>query len=468
MTSSRPARASSRSGKGGASRVRRRALRVLLQVARGRRLDRALADAMPGLRDEERRQLQNATYGTVRARGRLDARLAPLLNRPLDSLDPEVREALRLGAHEILEAEGTPPYAAVSEAVALVREGGGKGGAGLVNAVLRRLVRSEAPPSPSDPEERLSTEGSHPRWLVRRWLARYGAAETERIVRAGNQRPSLFLRPLGVSSSRLVERLRERGIEARPVAVSPLVELPPGTSPTRALEAAPAQVQDPAASLVADFVAPPPHSVVADLCAAPGGKALALAASGRPRRVLAADLAPARLRLVAEGARRTGIPLSLVVSRAEAPPIRGVDVVLLDVPCSGTGTLARHPDARWRLTPEDPGRMAELQGRMLDAAADAVGPGGLVVYATCSLEPEENEGVVEAFLERRRDVRPEEPPAGAFPLDDTELEGVDRNETGRLRVLPRAGCQDGAFAVRLRKEGPRGPEGGMETQREGW
>jgi 16S rRNA (cytosine967-C5)-methyltransferase len=199
-------------------------------------------------------------------------------------------------------------------------------------------------------------------------------------------------------------------------------------------------IQDPGAALVGRYAAPGPGGIVADLCAAPGGKALYLAR--RAAYLVASDPSSARLGLLRENVQRSGARVGVVRARAEAPPLRNVDLVLVDAPCTGTGTLARHPDARWRLRPGDPVRMAALQLRLLTGAADAVAAGGLLVYSTCTLEAEENDGVVEAFLAHRADFRLESP---ALP----ELEDV--GDDGTLRVLPWITGFDGVFAARLRR-----------------
>lgn len=221
------------------------------------------------------------------------------------------------------------------------------------------------------------------------------------------------------------------------------MELPAGTGPAAALAAAPpAVIQDPGASLVVPYADPDPDAVAADLCAAPGGKALVLAR--RAAYVVGADASSPRLRLLRDNVERTGVRMGLLVARAEAPPLDRVPLVLVDVPCTGTGTLRRHPDARWRLRPGDVGRMADVQRRILDGAARAVAPGGVLVYATCSLETEENEAQVEAFLRRRPDFRLDEP----GPVEAAYLDG-----RGRLAVRPWDAGFDAAFAARLRRMG---------------
>jgi 16S rRNA (cytosine967-C5)-methyltransferase len=201
-------------------------------------------------------------------------------------------------------------------------------------------------------------------------------------------------------------------------------------------------VQDPAATLVTQYAAIPPACVVADVCAAPGGKTLELARGAAT--VIASDKSAARLSRLAENIRRVDATvIELLVMDARTPAVRQVDAVLVDAPCTGTGTFRRHPDARWRLKPGDIPQMAATQRSLLDAAAAIVKPGGLLVYSTCSLESEENDQPVDQFLESHPEFTLEAPPAGTVPA-----EVLDR---GRLRVLPQLHGTDGAFAARLRK-----------------
>ena len=219
-----------------------------------------------------------------------------------------------------------------------------------------------------------------------------------------------------------------------------------GSDPRTLLERIPGFIQDAAAALVCRYAAPPEGGLVADLCAAPGGKALSLAR--RAGYVLAADPSVPRLRLLRENRERLGLPVGVVRARAEEPPLGSVgvaapDLVLVDAPCTGTGTLGRHPDARWRLRPGTPERMARIQARILDGAAEAVPSGAILVYSTCTLEEEENLGVVEDFLREHVDFR-------WAPPEDPELE---LNEDGWLEVLPQHTGYDGAFAARLVRTG---------------
>jgi 16S rRNA (cytosine967-C5)-methyltransferase len=360
-----------------------------------------------------------------------------------------VLEILRLGAYQLLYMRSVPSYAAVSETVDQARAEVGPGPTGLVNAVLRQVDRAgDAPehfPDPAgDPGGFLESWGSHPRWLLERWLGRWGTDSVRALVEADNRRPATYLLPLGQSPADAVAILVAAGLDADVVGEGTgCVRLGEAVTPVDALAVLPrAIVQDPASNLVTRYADVPGGTKVADLCAAPGGKVLAVADG--PVYTLAADRSESRLLMVKENARRVGRPLGLVVADARRPPLRGVDVILLDAPCSGTGTLARRPDARWRLRADTVGELMDVQREMLDAAAEVLGPGGLLVYSTCSLEAEENEDQVDAFLARH----------GAFRVEATDaVPSRYLDSAGRLSVTPQETGFDGAFAARLRKAG---------------
>ena len=352
-----------------------------------------------------------------------------------------------MGAYQALYMDGVPAYAAVSETVEQARSVVDAKVAGFANAVLRRVVEAGDGPDrfPSfglDPAGFLTTWGSHPRWLVQRWLTRWTPEEVRSLVEADNRRPTVYLVPLDIAPTDAAERLSRSGIEAAEVGQGTrCVRLESAAEVRRALDViSPAIVQDPAANLVSRYADVPSGTMVADLCAAPGGKILAL--SGSPATLLAADRSESRIDMLKENARRTGRPLLTVVADALHPPIARSDVVLLDVPCTGTGTLSRHPDARWRLEPGSIVQMSELQGRMLDAAAPVIPPGGLLVYSTCTLEPEENEQRVRRFLDEHDDFAIEV--TGAVP-------GAFLDVAGHLVVTPQHSDFDGAFAARMRR-----------------
>jgi len=381
-------------------------------------------------------------------RGRLDHLIAPHVRRGMGSVDPEVLELLRLGAYQILYMGSVPDYAAVSETVDQIRDAVAGPPAKFANAVLRKVVTAgdgpeRFPSEASDPAGYLATWGSHPRWLVDRWLGRWDVADVKRLIEADNRRPAVHVVPLEGEVEAAAARLAEAGIESTIVGEGTrCIRLNESSTVVAALSAAaPAIVQDPAANLVSAYADVPSGTMVADLCAAPGGKLLALPVG--PDMLLAADRSESRIRTVRANARRTGRHVALVVADVLHPPVTGADVVLLDVPCTGTGTLGRHPDARWRLGLDSIDEMATLQKDMLRAAADVVRPGGTVVYSTCTLEPEENEGVVDAFLAERPDFRIE---------DSGAVSNAYRDEKGQLVVLPQRAGFDGSFAARLRRD----------------
>ncbi|MBI4513315.1 MAG: hypothetical protein HY702_04315 [Gemmatimonadetes bacterium] len=411
--------------------------------------DHALDRAGARLSERDRRLAQELAYGVLRLRGRLDALLSTRVHRGLERLDPDVLDVLRLALYQLLELDRVPAYAVVDDAVEMARKVGGAGAAGLVNAVLRGVIRDGAHPEPApdlerDPAAYLSTWGSHPRWLIERWLQRWDAEEVRALVEANNRRPSVYLAPVGITSGECIQRLREAGCSARPGPLArDIVEIDPGDL-TSALATVPAAVQDPAAALVVDYAELPQRARTADLCAAPGGKAFRIAASGC--RVVACDRSRRRLGQLSENLSRFPTAcVSLVRSDAAHPPLRHVDAVLLDVPCTGTGTLRRRPDARWRLSPGDLEKLVALQRELLAAGAGIVRAGGLLVYATCSLEREENEEQVAEFLSERPEYTLE-PPSGPFP--EGTLTG-----RGELYVLPQRCGTDGAYAARLRRRG---------------
>jgi 16S rRNA (cytosine967-C5)-methyltransferase len=424
--------------------ARRAAAGVLQAVSRGRRLDLAF-DAVAGpLSERERRWVQEASFGAVRFRGRLDYLLDLHLKKGVSSLSALLLNLLRLGAYQLLYMDGVPAYAAISQTVAQVRRIAGSGGGGLATGVLRALEgegggAERFPAFEGDPLGHLTTWGSHPSWLVRRWLDRWSAEEVRELVRCNNIPPPAFLRPLRHSIPEARDLLQARGMRAREVGEGvPCLELGDGIKPATALEIVPGVIQDPGAALVTVYADAPHHGLVADLCAAPGGKALALAATGAY--VLAADRSLARMRALQENRGRIGGRVDAVVALAQAPPLRGAPFVLLDVPCSGTGTLRRHPDARWRMTPDTMSRLVQVQRAILDGGARLVPAGGHLVYSTCTLEREENEGQVEEFLIQNSE----------FAMDETGAVTASYvDEGGCLSVLPQSSGFDGAFAARM-------------------
>lgn len=358
----------------------------------------------------------------------------------LDQADPRLHDVLRLGAYQLRHLTRVPPHAAVSTSVDLARETVGEAGTGYVNHLLRRLSATGYRVS--------GNNRSHPDWLIARWKARFGPDETARLLEWNDTKPELVLQPARWDQATLLQRLREAGIKADVAPFEagirvyrmadsryPIAQLPGYTEGAFL-------VQDPAHALVARYAGIPSGALVYDACAAPGGKAVALEALGA--RVLAGDAHHERMGRLADTTRRAGVAIHTVAANLEAAPLRpgSVDAVLVDAPCSATGTIRRHPDARWRLRPGVFQRLAERQTRLLNAAAPLVRPGGLLIYATCSIESEENESVVERFLTQHPEfTRTPRHQLGPF----SEL----LTPRGAFRSYPQRHGIDGAYAARL-------------------
>lgn len=444
---------------GGVTPARVLAAETLADLRKGFLLDPSFERRAGRLDARDRRWAQELLWGTLRQRGRLDALLADRVSGGLARLDADVIDLLRMGAYQLLQMTSVPPYAAIAQTVELAKRRHGIGASKLVNAVLRRLERDRAEhgaealagAAPADPREALAARHSHPQWLVERWADRWPLEEVDALLAANNREAPVVTRPWGVSADALAAELTAAGVrlaESAPgtITARDSVQLAPGASLTElgAFRQGHFHVQDPASTLVTQYAAFPEGATVADLCAAPGGKALELSRTAAV--VYAGDRSHARLQRVLGNLRRLDVRNVLpFVGDAREPAIGPVDALLLDAPCTGTGTFRRHPDARWRLKPSDMAVLPALQRQILRAAAQVVRPGGLLVYSTCSIEPEENDAPVDDFLAAHPEWTLEPPPAGAVP--DAVLDG------GRLRVLPQRHGVDGAFAVRLRRAG---------------
>ncbi len=425
------------------------AAEICADIRSGDMLDPAFDRRTAKLDARDRRWVRELVYGTLRRRARIDAFLDARIRGGMVRLDADLLDLLRLGASQLLFMESVPAYAAIAQTVELAKRRHGIGASKLANAVLRRLDRERetlALPKLSDPLDALALEGSHPRWLVARWAARWGIAETERLLDANNREAPLVARPYHAVREQLEAMFESAGIHVgeAPLVRDSIVLSSPVSSLT---ELGPFRqglfhMQDPASTLVTQYACVPTGATAADLCAAPGGKSVEL--SRAAANVLSSDVSFARLQRVVENARRLEIDsMHAYVADARFPAIRPVDFVLVDAPCTGTGTFRRHPDARWRLKVSDLAVMAALQKSILRAAADCVKPGGVLVYSTCSLEPEENDQQIEHFLNEHPGWRLDPPPEGVVPSGVLDL--------GVLRVLPHRHGTDGAFAARLRR-----------------
>ncbi len=435
-------------GTSSVTEARRAAAEIVADLRHAELLEPAFELRAASLDARDRRWTQELVYGMLRRRALLDAMLSERVRGGLVRLDADLIDLLRLGAYQLLHMRSVPAYAAIAQTVELTKERHGLGASKLANAVLRRLDREREtlnPVVPTDPVDALALRYSHPRWLVARWVGRWGAEETERLLQTNNAEAPLVVRPYNIVREQLEATLESAGVDVTDVPLvrdSLAIRSPVSLTELGAYRQGLFFVQDPAATLVAQYAAVPLGAVVADLCAAPGGKALELARVGEF--VVASDRSLQRVQRMVTNARRVDARNVLaMVADARTPAIRPVDVVLLDVPCTGTGTFRRHPDARWRLKVSDIAVLAATQRSILRAATTVVKPGGLLVYSTCTLEPEENDAQIETFLRESPEWTLEPPPEGTVPAPVLDA--------GRLRVLPQRHGADGAFAARLRR-----------------
>ena len=436
--------------------ARRAAHEVLRAVHTGRAdLATALERARRRLADPRDRALAGEiALGVQRRRAAIDHLVAQAATRPLSAITPAALDLLRAAAYQLLFLDRIPAHAAVADTVELAREAGVGRAAGFVNAVLRRLsdrrrTRSLPAAPASDPRgtyrgarrraalDYLATTLSHPRWLVERWLDRHGLPAAEAWAQFDNAPAPVTLRANLVRNTvaELQEILAAQGVRTTTTKLAPhgLVVVQgdlhsaPATTEGRFI------VQEEASQLIVELASPAEKSRVLDLCAAPGGKTAGLAERAGPGGlVVASDVRPGRIALLERllGRMQPGrVPIVRLDATAPLPFDRVFDCVLVDAPCSGLGALRRDPDIRWRRTPDDLPGLGATQLTMLCRASETVRPGGRLVYATCSSEPEENEEVVDRFREEHPDydlIAPDSAPG--------IVQVVDRD--GYLRTLP--------------------------------
>jgi 16S rRNA (cytosine967-C5)-methyltransferase len=408
------------------------------------------------------------TYDVLRRRGTLDALLRPCVSRRRDQVEPWLWEALRLGAYQLALLH-IPPHAAIFETVELANLVGKPRGKGFLNAVLRqvaalftdaaaegpagdalpttagqyrRLTRPVLADPKTEPADYLAAGFSWPRWLARRWLERHGWAECVRLGFWFAGPAPLWLRCNMLRTERgpLLATFAAVGVQAEPGDHPQSVRLL-NHGPIHALPGYAEgwfTVQDQSAMRVGSALAPAPGSLVLDLCAAPGGKTTHLAElMNNQGRILACDADARRLDTLGDLCRRLGVicvephPLrkisTALAGDVEDPPAGPFDAILVDVPCSNTGVLGRRPEARWRLKPDDFRHLIPLQTKLLLQGAERLKPGGVLVYSTCSIEPDENQGVVRAVLQAVSELR--------LDAEETQIPGqpADGGYWARLR-----------------------------------
>ncbi len=448
--------------------ARRIAFEILRRVAAegaysGELLHARLSDSRTHIKREDAALITELTLGVLRWQRQLDFLIERQTAKPVAALDLEVLLALRLGLYQLRFLSRVPPSAAVNESVELVKAARKRSAAALVNAVLRKASRDPIEkllPEALPPEKRLGILHSHPDWLVAHWLASFGESRTVALLAADNRAPRLACAVHQLAQRDAIEQeLRHGGMDVEPGAWLRNALLVRGGNPaaTESFRRGALSMQDEASQMVAHLLDVRARESVLDLCAAPGGKTAILARAAGPHSlVVAADLHFHRLLALGTTVARldiTSVRRVALDATTSLPFGRLFTKILLDAPCSGTGTLARNPEIRWRLQPQD---LADLQRRQVALLKNAIGQlasGGRLVYSTCSLEPEENERVVDEAL---RDVSGFRRVSAISALRSHLREGADAarlfSPDGVFRTFPPEHGTDGFFAAAIERE----------------
>ncbi|MBO8167839.1 MAG: 16S rRNA (cytosine(967)-C(5))-methyltransferase RsmB [Thermoanaerobacteraceae bacterium] len=414
---------------------------------------------------QDRAFITELVYGTVRMRLALKWVLEKFLVKPWHKLDPEIRLILMLGAYQLLYMDKVPARAAVNEMVNLAKKVSNRGAAGFVNGVLRNVIRNldqiSWPCKERDPVAYLSVVYSHPRWLVERWLERFGFEETEALCRYNNSPAPTTARvnTLKTTGAALIQQLAEEDVETSPGKLMPEAVVIKSEKPLAELAAYKQgmfTLQDESSMLPARVLAARPGSLVVDGCAAPGGKATHIAQlMNNEGRIIACDVHEHKISLIKQNKERLGCSIiqERMLDARELGRVyrQQVDYLLLDVPCTGLGVLSRRADARWRKNREDIKEMTRLQWEILTKAVPCLKPNGVLVYSTCTLTQEENEDMISAFLKQFPEfVMDDLTPYIPFKLLDKDITTA-RN--GYLQLLPQHYGVDGFFVARIKRRG---------------
>lgn len=432
---------------------RKTAFQVLAGAEGSTRINEALAATLEGItfNDRDRRFTTELIMGTTRMRGRLDAELAACYRGRYTHLERGVKWLLRLGAYQLRYMDSVPPHAALNTTVELARVVSLSRAEKLVNGILREFSRRSQSemPSSGDSTDDLATAFSHPAWLVERWLDRWGRDRTIALMEWNNRRPTIWLRQSRdqAARERLADIAANEGLALQPhpemadyISVSPS---PAALLKPTVIEQGLFIVQDPSSGAVVQAVDAQPGEVIVDLCAGPGGKTAALAERAGPNgRILAFEIDHRRVELINDTINRLGLDnVDLYPGDATTSEIPKADKILIDAPCTGTGVMARRADLRWRRKPEHLAAMTKTQMSLLEHAAKYLRPGGALIYATCSLEPEENWQLVHNFQQRH-------PRFCVVPMPES-VPRTWMDSDGALNTFPPGNQVDGIFAVRL-------------------
>lgn len=403
-------------------------------------------------------------YGTIQRLNTIDYLLEPFVAKGMDKLAPWVRNLLRLSFYQLHYLDRIPPHAVVNEAVNIAKKRGHQGISGMVNGVLRSVLRRKEElrlPEHLEPVKRIALAHSHPEWLVSRWIRQYGEETAEAMCRANNEPPSVSVRVNRAKASReeVLRLMEEQGLQASASPVSPdgiVVHSGGNMALTAWYRDGLISVQDESSMLVAEAVDPKPGMSVLDCCAAPGGKACHIAeilkGSGE---VLANDIHPHKAKLIEDHAKRLGLGNVSALS-GDALKLNdrfaaeSFDRVLLDAPCSGLGVIRRKPDLKWAKTPGDIAEIAGVQRELLDAVSGLLKPGGLLVYSTCTVEPRENAEMVAWFLSRHPEFELAADEPDGWKQQEPLAAATARAAAG-LQILPQDYHSDGFYIARLRK-----------------
>lgn len=424
---------------------------VLNRVSAGAYPESLIERHLPSLDERDRGLCTELVYGVLRWQIRLDWIIDGFSKIKSGKLEHTVLNALRLGAYQLLFLSKIPPSAAINSSVDLIKREGQKK-AGFVNAVLRNIDRQRGSikyPSEKDAARHISVFYSHPEWLVKRWIERYGVEETGRICKADQQVPPVVLRvnTLLTTREKLINELGHEGYEAAPARYSPdgVVLVSRGRlNPDDPRF----YIQDEASQLVSLLLSPKPGERVLDACSAPGGKTTHLAQLMKNKgEIYALDRYQARLRTVRKTASRLGIDIIKTIAADAAEPLpfdTQFDAILIDAPCSGLGVLRRSPDIKLHRKESDIAELSKLQKRILANVSGYLKPGGRLVYSTCTLEPEETDEVVSEFLRENPRFEKEGVCGYLLPIGCSELAGT----SGELRTHPQLGV-DSFYGARI-------------------